>query len=50
VRRGEIWPWKYLDAWRTGAQTSPVDEVAKAEAANPDACNLAALAPSAGDA
>ena len=30
--------------------SSPVDEVAAAKAANPDACNLAALAPSAGDA
>jgi len=50
VRRGEIWPWKYLDAWRVGAQLSPVAEVAKVEAANPDACHLAGLAPSAGDA
>ncbi|HEY0520482.1 MAG TPA: M23 family metallopeptidase, partial [Ilumatobacteraceae bacterium] len=24
VRRGEIWPWKYLDAWRKGDQLSPV--------------------------
>ena len=50
VRRGEIWPWKYLDAWRKGEQLSPVDEVAAAKAKNPDACNLAALAPTAGDA
>lgn len=50
VRRGEVWPWKYLDAWRDGEQLSPVDEVAAAEAANPDACNLAGLATSAGDA
>ena len=40
VRRGEIWPWKYLDAWRAGEQLSPVDEITTAEAANPDACNL----------
>jgi hypothetical protein len=33
-----------------GAQTSPVDEVALVEAANPGACNLAALAPTAADA
>jgi murein DD-endopeptidase MepM/ murein hydrolase activator NlpD len=50
VRRGEIWPWKFLDAWRAGQQLSPVDEVAMVEAANPDACNLASLAPSAADA
>ena len=50
VRRGEVWPWKYLDAWRTGEQLSPVDEVTAAEAANPDGCNLAGLATSAGDA
>ncbi|HZX53626.1 MAG TPA: M23 family metallopeptidase [Ilumatobacteraceae bacterium] len=50
VRRGEIWPWKYLDNWRMGGQLSPVAEVEMVEAANPDACNLAALAPSAGDA
>jgi murein DD-endopeptidase MepM/ murein hydrolase activator NlpD len=50
VRRGEIWPWKYLDAWRDGEQLSPVDEIDAAEAAKPDACGLAALAPSASDA
>jgi peptidoglycan LD-endopeptidase LytH len=50
VRRGEIWPWRYLDAWRTGQQLSPVDEIKAAEAANPDACNLAGLATSAADA
>jgi murein DD-endopeptidase MepM/ murein hydrolase activator NlpD len=50
VRRGEIWPWKYLDAWRAGQQLSPVAEIGKAEAAKPDACNLAVLAPGASDA
>lgn len=50
VRRGEVWPWKYLDAWRAGEQLSPVDEITMVEAANPDACNLAALAGSAGEA
>jgi murein DD-endopeptidase MepM/ murein hydrolase activator NlpD len=44
VRRGEVWPWKYLDAWRDGRQSSPVDEVAAAEASNPEACDLAASA------
>jgi peptidoglycan LD-endopeptidase LytH len=50
VRRGEIWPWKYLDAWKAGQQLSPVVEITAAEAANPDACNLAMLAPSADNA
>jgi murein DD-endopeptidase MepM/ murein hydrolase activator NlpD len=27
VRRGVIYPWKYLDSWRTGGGLSPVDEV-----------------------
>jgi murein DD-endopeptidase MepM/ murein hydrolase activator NlpD len=28
VRRGEVWPWPYLDAWRAGIQKSPAAEVA----------------------
>lgn len=27
VRRGVVWPWPYLDSWRTGGQRSPRDEV-----------------------
>ena len=30
VRRGEVLPWKYLDAWKSGEDLSPVKEVAKA--------------------
>ena len=31
VRRGEIWPWPFLDAWRSGAiHRSPVRRVADA--------------------
>ena len=30
VRRGEYWPWPYLDSWRDGVQMSPVAEVPKA--------------------
>lgn len=26
-RRGLVWPWKYLDAWKAGQNKSPVDEV-----------------------
>ena len=50
VRRGEVWPWKYLDAWRKGEQLSPAAEVTAAERASADACALASLAPSAGEA
>lgn len=32
VRRGEILPWKYLDAWKKGADLSPVKEVAARKA------------------
>ena len=28
VRRGEVLPWKYLDAWKQGKDLSPVKEVA----------------------
>ena len=27
VRRGEVLPWKYLDAWKKGKDLSPVNEV-----------------------
>jgi peptidoglycan LD-endopeptidase LytH len=29
TRRGVVWPWPYLDAWRAGNQLSPVAEVAQ---------------------
>ncbi len=32
VRRGEVLPWKYLDAWKKGADLSPVKEVAARKA------------------
>jgi peptidoglycan LD-endopeptidase LytH len=28
LQRGAIWPWSYLDSWRTGGNKSPVAEVA----------------------
>jgi murein DD-endopeptidase MepM/ murein hydrolase activator NlpD len=49
VRRGVVWPYPYLDAWRDGAQTSPRDEVAAWLEANPDACAEAMADPHAGD-
>jgi murein DD-endopeptidase MepM/ murein hydrolase activator NlpD len=27
VRRGMVWPWKYLDAWKVGKDLSPAKEV-----------------------
>jgi murein DD-endopeptidase MepM/ murein hydrolase activator NlpD len=29
VRRGELYPWKYLDAWKAGKDLSPAKSVAK---------------------
>lgn len=42
VRRGEIWPAPYLDAWRAGEQRSPAAEAAARQAELPDACAQAA--------
>ncbi len=28
TRRGAVWPWPYLDAWRQGENLSPQAEVA----------------------
>lgn len=41
VRRGVVWPYPYLDAWRSGEQRSPGDEVDSWVAANPTACREA---------
>ncbi len=30
IRRGVIWPWKYLDAWRAGENLSPVKAINRA--------------------
>lgn len=42
VLRGEIWPWRFLDAWRRGVQRSPTDAKNRAYAADPAACERAA--------
>jgi murein DD-endopeptidase MepM/ murein hydrolase activator NlpD len=49
VRRGVVWPYPYLDAWRRGEDSSPVDEIESWLAANPDACELAMADPYAQD-
>ncbi len=50
VRRGVVWPYRYLDDWRDGGQASPADEVAAFVAEQPDACRRAAADPNAADA
>lgn len=49
VRRGVVWPFPYLDAWRAGEQRSPAAEVEAWHAANPDACAVAMSDPFAAD-
>ena len=49
IRRGVVWPYPYLDAWRGGTQASPVAEVVEWAAANPNACAEAMSEPTAGD-
>jgi peptidoglycan LD-endopeptidase LytH len=49
VRRGSIWPWPYLDAWRAGANFSPQSEILTWKAANPAACWNAMNGPFAAD-
>ena len=49
VRRGVIWPYPYLDAWRDGDQRSPADEVTDWLQSNPDACEMAMAEPNASD-
>ena len=29
VRRGELYPWRYLDAWKAGKDASPVSAITK---------------------
>ncbi len=38
VRRGIVWPWPYLDAWKAGQNLSPQDEVRRWRAAHPTGC------------
>lgn len=47
VRRGVIWPYPYLDAWRDGVPSSPVEELQQWAAENPDACAVAMADPDA---
>ena len=49
VRRGVIWPWPYLDAWRKGLQKSPVAEIRAWSEGHAEACATAAADPNAAD-
>jgi peptidoglycan LD-endopeptidase LytH len=49
VRRGVIWPYPYLDAWRANRQDSPVDEIKAWLDQHPSACADAMADPNAGD-
>ncbi|MCU1386867.1 MAG: Glycyl-glycine endopeptidase [Ilumatobacteraceae bacterium] len=49
VRRGVIWPWKYLDSWRKGEQLSPVGEIEQWVVDHPTACADAMADPNAAD-
>ena len=41
--QGEIWPWRYLDAWRKGAQLSPKAEKNKLVKKQPNRCDVASM-------
>jgi peptidoglycan LD-endopeptidase LytH len=49
VRRGVIWPWKFLDTWRKGLEKEPAADIAAWLEAHPDACDQAAQDPNAAD-
>lgn len=42
VLQGEIWPWKFLDAWHKGLNKSPVEAKNRVIKASPQACEVAA--------
>ena len=49
VRRGAVWPFPYLDDWRTGGQRSPAAEIQQWIAEHPAACANAMADPQAAD-
>jgi len=50
VRRGVVWPYRYLENWRNGGQRSPVEEIEQWVASHPSACAEAMADPYASDA
>lgn len=49
LKRGAVFPWPYLDAWRKGTSKSPGPEVRAWLVAHPDACTKASADPHAAD-
>jgi peptidoglycan LD-endopeptidase LytH len=49
VRRGAIWPWPYLDAWRKGQQKDPRPAIQDWLATHGESCAKAASDPHAAD-
>ena len=49
VRRGVIWPWPYLDAWRKDQPKEPRSEIEDWLGTHGDACAAAAADPNAAD-
>jgi len=49
VRRGVVYPWPYLDAWREGKSLSPAFAVAAWTTTHPNACAEAMALPTAAD-
>ncbi|MCU1346175.1 MAG: putative metalloprotease [Acidimicrobiia bacterium] len=50
VRRGVLYPWPYLDAWKAGRSLSPASAIATWASAHPKACADALAEPTAKDA
>lgn len=50
MRRGVVYPWPYLDAWRSGKEFSPVAEIATWSATHAGACAAAMVMPHAAEA
>jgi peptidoglycan LD-endopeptidase LytH len=48
IRRGVIYPWPYLDAWRRGEQTSPARAIERWLDTNPRACEGGTTGPGKG--
>jgi len=42
ILQGEIWPWRFLDAWRSGINKSPVSAKNRVIKESPAACEVAA--------
>ncbi len=49
IKRGAVFPWPYLDAWRKESARSPGTEVRAWLVAHPDACDKASADPHAAD-